>query len=77
MSSCNLLSIINTRTPEKVVLPWVNFINVKRSRFCMNVISAAFFCICTNVKKAAETTFVQKTHAFNVDEIDTILEFPF
>jgi len=25
----------------------------------------------TNVKKAAETTFVRKTHAFNVDEIVT------
>jgi len=37
----------------------------------MNVISAAFFYICMYVKKAAEMTFVQKTRAFNIDEIDT------
>ncbi len=28
-----------------------------------------FLCTC-NQRKAAETTFVQKTHAYNVDEID-------
>jgi len=34
----------------------------------MKIISAAFFYI----KKAAETTFVQKTRAINVEEIDTM-----
>jgi len=43
--------------------------------FRTNIILAAFlrfFYECTYVKKAAETTFVQKMRAFNVDEIDTL-----
>jgi len=38
--------------------------------FCTNVVSAAF-TTCMQLEKAAETTFVQKIHTFNVDEIDT------
>ena len=41
--------------------------------FCTNVVLAAFFlCMYVRmyVKKAAETTFVRKKHAKNVDEID-------
>ncbi len=37
--------------------------------FHTNVVSAAFSS-CMYVVKAAETTFVQKTRAYNVDEID-------
>jgi len=40
--------------------------------FHSNVMFAAFFYVCTYIKKAAETTFVQK-RSFNVDEIDTRL----
>jgi len=39
--------------------------------FRPNIISAAFFYVCMYVKKAAKTTFEQKTRVFNVDEIDT------
>ncbi len=33
----------------------------------------ALVCTYAYVKKAAKTTFVRKTRAFNVDEIDTLL----
>ncbi len=36
----------------------------------------SFFYVRTYVKKAAEMTFVQKTRAFNVDEIDIRLCWP-
>jgi hypothetical protein len=51
----------------------VNFINVKHARFLYERHFGSFCAsVCTDVhKKAAETTFVQKIPAFNVDEIDT------
>ncbi len=41
-----------------------------RAFFCTNVVSAAFFTYVHTYKKAAKMTFVQKTRAYNVDEID-------
>jgi len=52
----------------------VNFINIKRALFPYERHFGSFFLrmyVCMYVKKAAEMTFVQKTRAFNVDEIDT------
>jgi len=36
----------------------------------MNIVSAAFTAY-MQLEKAAETTFIQKIHSFNGDEIDT------
>jgi len=36
---------------------------------------AAFFYVCMYVKKADKTTIVQKTRAFNIDEIDTLKSY--
>jgi len=52
--------------------PAVNFINVIRARFSYEPHFGSFFY----VKKAAETTFVRKTRASNVDEIDTWSAMP-
>ncbi len=56
----------------------VNFINVIRAHFSYELHFGGFFLrmyvrtLHTYVqKKTAETTFVRKTRAFNVDEIDT------
>jgi hypothetical protein len=38
--------------------------------FCMNVILAAYFLVTCTLEKVAKNTFVQKTRAYKVDEID-------
>ncbi len=47
--------------------PAVNFINILHTNFSYK---SRFLCTC-NQRKAAETTFIQKSPADNVDEIDT------
>jgi hypothetical protein len=50
--------------------PGLNFINVKCACFSYECRFGSFFMYVHMLKKAAKTTFVQKTRAYNVDEID-------
>ncbi len=50
--------------------PGVNFINNKRTNFSYERRFGSFQYVHVTRKKAAETKFVQKICAFNVDEID-------
>jgi len=54
----------------------VNFINILRTNFSYKYDISAAFPNYMYVEKAAETPFVQKTRAYNVDEIDTWFPFP-
>jgi len=52
-------------------IPGVNFINVICANFLYERCFGSFFLVtCTYLLKAAETTFVRKICAYNVDEID-------
>jgi len=48
----------------------VNFINVKHTPFSHERHFGSFFYAHISRKKATKMTFVQKTRAFNIDEID-------
>ncbi len=57
-----------------LLLPVVNFINVKRTNFLYERTFWQLLLRTVHVtRKAAEMTFVQKTRAFYVDEIDTFI----
>ncbi len=53
------------------ILPTVNFINILRTNFSYEYDVSAAFPNYMYVEKAAETTLVWKTCAYNVDEIGT------
>jgi len=52
----------------------VNFFNILRTNFSYEYDVSAAFPNYMYVEKAAKTMFVQKSRAYNVDEIDTCSE---
>jgi len=63
LSQLKHVLVVNSETSNRP--QGVNFINVKRTNFSYESCSSYMYVV-----KAAKKTFVPKTHAFNVDEIE-------
>jgi len=71
-SPCIPPLLLNTLFYDFVIHPIVNFINVKRTNF---LYERMFWQLLLHICRAAKMTFVRKTRAFYVDEIDTYSQF--
>jgi hypothetical protein len=59
-------------TLQTLKSPVVNFINILQAAFAPIFFSQKITKPNCNKRKAVQSTFVQKRHTYNVDEIDTL-----